>query len=165
MSGSTLQIGYASEDAELPADRLLRRIAGWWAIVYAAEAIVNAALQLALHKRWVAMPANSAWALGGRWGEIVMGVRTVMMCMLLIGGVLLLRRSGTGVLILRAALAGAIVLAILNFAVLEYPSMAISVSRSMPVLAASFALPVLQSVSAPVLLLLVTLPPLARRMV
>jgi hypothetical protein len=58
MSDLGLPIDHASQDAELPADRLLRRILAWSAIAYGADGVIQNALFIALAKKWVASPPN-----------------------------------------------------------------------------------------------------------
>src|SRR2546423_12413201 len=114
MSDTTPLIEYASEGQEHPTDRLLRRIIAWSAIMYGGKALLGAALQLALGKGWLASPSTMSWYLARGWMLVVNCADTLTMCALLIGGVMLLRRSRASVVVLRSSVACSIALTILQ---------------------------------------------------
>jgi hypothetical protein len=165
MTDAAPLIEYGSGAHEPPADRLLRRIVAWAAILYGGEALISAALHVALSGGWVASPSTMSWRLDGGWDLVVMGAHKVAMSALLIGGVLMLRRSRASVVVLRASVACAIVLAILGQALAMRGSPVYASYWSTPASAAMYAMQFLRSLWLPVLIVLLTLPPLARRMV
>jgi hypothetical protein len=158
-------IAYASDDLEQPADRLLRRIIGWSAIAYGGMALLGLALHVALARGWAATPSTMAWNIGGRWSVFQMVVGAMTDAALLLGGVLLLSRSRWSVLVLRASAGFAIALAAVGTGMAIRQSVVYASYWSTPATAATNALRFLAGLWLPVLILLLTLPPLARRMV
>jgi len=161
----TVPIAYASDDLEQPADRLLRRIIGWSGVAYGGMALLGSALHVALAKGWLATPRTMGWNLGGRWGLLQMVLGAVTNAALLCGGVLLLNRSRASVPVLRASAGFAIALAVVGTGMAIRESTTYASYWSTPATATFNALRFLGGLWLPVLILLLTLPPLARRMV
>jgi len=165
MQETALSIEYASEGLELPADRLLRRIVGWSAILYGAAAIIHAALYVALATKWAASPPFMAWSFRGASDIILLVLQTAIMSTLLFGGLLLLRRSQAGIVVVRTAVACAMALTILGEVTNIHATPTLASDWSTLAGAALMTLGVFDQLSVPALILLLTLPPLARRMV
>ena len=165
MSDTAPWIEYASQGLELPADQLLRRIVGWTAIMYGGEAVIGTALHVALARGWVASPSSMSWSLDGGWNIIVMHAQTLAMTALVTGGVLMLRRSPASVVVMRASIASSIVLAVLGLAMTLRASPVYASYLSTPATATVYTVQYLRGLWLPVLIVLLTLPPLARRMV
>jgi hypothetical protein len=165
MSHGAPLIEYAPPGLEAPADRLLRRIVAWSAIVYGAEALVVKTLHVALSRGWLASPSTMSWSLDGGWSRIMMAAQALTMLAMLIGGVLMLRRSRACLVILRAGVACSIVLAILSLAMAMRASPVYRSYWSTPAAAAVNAMDFMGNLWLPILIVLLTLPPLARRMV
>src|SRR5215207_293921 len=98
-------IGYAPPGMELSADRLLRRIVAWLAILIGGHALVLKALHVGLARGWLASPPNMSWSIDERWQVVQMVFSSLVMLAMLFGGVLLLRRSPVAILLLRASAA------------------------------------------------------------
>jgi len=160
-----MPIDYASDALEQPADRLLRRIIGWSGIAYGGKGLLGKALHVALAKGWVASPPNMSWSFDGRWDLIQMVGSTVTDAALLYGGILLLNRSRSSVIVLRASAGFAIALAVVGLAMAMRQNATYASYWSTPGTAMSNALHFLGGLWLPVLIVLITLPPLARRMV
>ena len=158
-------IAYASEAYEAPADRLLRHVVAWTALVLGGNALVTTALHAALAKGWVASPPNMSWSLGTGWGAVVLGANMLTNIGLAVGAVLLLRRSRASLAILRASVACSLVLSVLGLAMLIIGNPTYRSYWSTPAAAALYAIQFLGGVWDEVLIVLLTLPPLARRMV
>lgn len=164
MSDPGPPIAYASRAAELPADRLLRRILAWSAIFYGAQGIISNALLVALAKKWMASPRNIGWGFGRDTRDVILIVAdTLVMSALIIAGILILKRGRVGVIVLRAAVISAIVRAVLYHAISALTIAEVASCWSTPGAAAMQALGILYGLWIPVLLGLLTLPPLARR--
>jgi hypothetical protein len=103
-------IEYTSEALEQPADRLLRRIVAWTAIVCGGEVVIGTALHIALAKKWVASPSNMSWEFDGRGDALLTAAQTLAMCGLLFGGLLLLRRARASIVLMRGSVVCSIVL-------------------------------------------------------
>src|SRR3954453_6196295 len=114
MSNPAPLIDYALNDIELPADRLLRRIIGFAAIVYGGEALVGMALHIALAKRWAASPSGMAWDLEGGWHAIVIAADVLATCAMILAGVLLLKRARVSIPVLRASITCMLILTVLS---------------------------------------------------
>jgi hypothetical protein len=102
---ATIQIDYArDEGAEAPADRLLRKMLGWAAVVYGGVSLLQMALHIGLANGLLSRPANMSWSLSGGWGLLLPGAQVLCESAFLLGGALLLiRRSAVGVTALRVA--------------------------------------------------------------
>ncbi|HEV2295416.1 MAG TPA: hypothetical protein VGR35_16315 [Tepidisphaeraceae bacterium] len=160
-----MPIEYASDALEQPADRLLRHIVGWSGIAYGGKALLGSALHVALAKGWVATPPNMSWSFDGRWDLLQMVVAAMTNTALLCGGVLLLNRSRSSVIVLRASAGFTIALAVVGLAMAMRQNATYASYWSTPATATSNALGFLGGLWLPVLIVLLTLPPLARRMV
>lgn len=165
MSNAAPPINYALSDLEQPADRLLRRIIAWVAIACGGVAICSSALHVALSKGWLASPTSMSWDLRGGWDLVLMAAQTLTRCALVVGGVLMLNRSRASVVLLRAAAGCSIGLGALGLAMIARASPVYASYWSTPAAAAVNAMQFLNGLWAPVLILLLTLPPLARRTV
>ena len=164
MPDDTSPIQYASPGlAELPADRLLRRIVAWTAIAYGANALARTALHVVLAKGWAAAPPNMSWSLEGGWNTAVFLVQSAAMAALVAGGVLALRRSRACVAVLRGSVACWVLLSVVGLAMLVRTNPTYASYWSTPAAAAVNAAHFLEGLCLPVLILLLTLP-LARRM-
>lgn len=158
-------IPYASiSTRDYPSDRLLRRIVGWLAIVCGGKTVVLNALYLALSKGWVAQPPSMSWGLGGPGRAAIIAGETIAMCAMLLGGLMFLRRAAGAAALLRCAAAAMVALALLNQGVVLYTDPDYAGYWSEPATAAVEALVGLNALLLPVVILLLTLPPLARRM-
>jgi len=158
-------IPYASTSTgDHPSDRFLRRIVGWLAIVCGARTVLLNALYVALSNGWVAQPPSMAWGLGGWWRAAIMAGETVAMCALLLGGTMLLRRLAGAVALLRCAAVALATLSLLGQAGLLHFDPDYAGYWTEPATAAVEALVVLNGFWLPVVIVLLTLPPLARRM-
>jgi hypothetical protein len=149
---------------DLPTDRFLRRIVGWAAIVYSAKSLITSALDVALAKKWLASPSSMAWELDGGWTAVVRGADTLATCVLLLGGVLLLRRSRAGVVLIRAGIACLAALSALSLAMQLYTNSTYASYWSTFGAAAMETSSWLSGFWPEAMLILLTLPPLARRM-
>ena len=165
MSHAAPSIEYASTAHDTPPDRLLRRIVAWTAIVYGGEALVARALHIALAKGWLSHPSSMSWDLAGGWILVSNSVSTLTMCALLVAGLLLLRRSALSIPILRAGVAASIVVHIVGLALVMRANPIFASYWSTPGTFAVYSLQELRNTLVPILLVLLTLPPLARRMV
>ena len=154
-------IEYATDNLEQPADRLLRRIVAGSAIAYGGLAVAGTALNLALAAGLVAGPPDMVWDPGSGWHQGVAAAQTVAMAASVVGGVLMLGGGRSGVLVVRAAVTCSIVLLVLSRTadMLATPEL-----WSTPAGAAAYATHYLRGFFVPVLIVLLTLPPLARRM-
>jgi hypothetical protein len=150
---------------DAPADRLLRRIVAGAAIADGAEALVRKAVVVGLAKGWLASPRTMSWDSSTGWVRVVTDADSLVMCAMVIGGILLLRRSRWSVVLLRAAVFVQIVLAAVS---------QILAMRAEPTYASYFSTPgawvvetlgLLKGLWVPALIALLTLPPLARRMI
>ena len=97
MTESTPTIAYASEPYHTPADRLLRQVVAWLAMINGGLAIITTGLHMALANDWVDSPQNMSWELEGGWSTVVMAAHGLTNIGLLIGGILLLRRQRASV--------------------------------------------------------------------
>ena len=158
-------IDYAMDHAESPADRLLRRIVAWTAIVTAAESVISTALLVALSRNWLASPPNMSWSMGGPWEQAATAAGMLAMCGLILGGVLLLGRSRASILLIRGGVALSIVITLVEIALNLYSSPTYTSYWSKPGSAAMEAMHYFHGLFLALLMLLLTLPPLARRMV
>jgi hypothetical protein len=165
MSDTVSPIEYAPQGLELPSDGLLRHIIAWAAIVYGGDAVIGAALHVALAKGWAASPPSMSWSLDGEWDAPLMAAQTLAMSALLIGGVLMLRRSRACFVVLRASIGCSICLTVLNLVLVLRDNPVYASYWSTPAAAAVNALQFWRGLWLPVLLVLLTLPPFARRMV
>lgn len=157
-------IAYALPGCAQPADRLLRRIVAWTAILWAADSLAGTALQVALSRGWVASPPNMSWSGAEGWSLVVRLANDLAACAMLVGGVLLLWRSRVGIVLLRGSAVGTMVLSILSLAVLLRTVPTFASYWSTPAAAAMEVQPTLTYVFVPALVALLTMPPLARRM-
>jgi hypothetical protein len=165
MSNPAPSIPYASTaHVDTPADRLLRRIVAGTAILYGGEALVGRALHIALGKGWLSYPSTMFWSVEGGWLLVSNSASSVIMCALLVAGVLLLRRSPPSIPLLRAAVAAEIVVHFVGLALVMRSEPVFASYWSAPGTFAVYSLQELRSLLVPVLLVLLTLPPLARRM-
>ena len=158
-------LAYAPPGLDQPADRLLRRIVGWLAILFGGESLVGSALHYALAKGWLSHPANMSWSIDDSWQLALMAVSTGVKLTMFLGGVLLLRQSRTSILLLRAGAACTIGLSLLGLALLLRTNPTYASYWSTPATAAIYTMQSFQSLWLPLLVGLLTLPPLARRMV
>jgi carbon starvation protein CstA len=106
-----------------------------------------------------------SWSIDARWTVVGMAAQALAMLALLTAGVLLLRRSRSSIILLRASVACSIALSTLSLAMSLYDNSIYASYWSTPATAAVNALQFLSGFWLPVLLVLLTLPPLARRMV
>jgi hypothetical protein len=167
MSDTAEPIEYASRASttDLPADRLLRRAVGWTAVLYGGQAVLATALHIALARRWLRTPPNMSWDVPTGWTMIASRAQTLAMAGILVAGVLLLRRAPLAVHVLRGCVAGSIVLSIVNLGLALANNPIYASYWSTP---GSFAIEALYNLGGlwlPLLLILITLPSLARRMV
>jgi hypothetical protein len=162
MSNSPTLIDSAPDALEQPADRLLRGIVAWSAIAYGGLAVAGAALYVALAAGWAAAPAVPNWGLDRGWQASLVAAHVLADVLLLAGGVLLRRRSRAGVHALRAGAVGSAGVRILAFAL---HSQAYWALWPTPAVVAMFILQTVPELLPPVVIGLLTLPPLARRMV
>lgn len=158
-------IEYGTNDLESPADRLLRRVVAWTAVAEGAQSLLTSAVHVALAKKWLASPSTMGWDLSGGWSAVIMAATAAAMGTLLAGGLLLLRRSPWSLPLLRGGAAASILLSVAGLARAVYT---IPVYRSYWSTPGTFTMEAAQfarGLWVPALLLLLTLPPLARRMV
>jgi hypothetical protein len=164
MSQTARMIEYAPDGLVLPADRLLRRIVALMAMLYGGSALAGAGLHIALARGWAASPRNMSWTLSGGFGGALFIARIIMMGAWVVAGLLLLRGARAGVILMRLSAAATVVM----LAAAEWFTLAtIPDTRSYwstPAAAAENALQYLNNLYVPALLVLLTLPPLVRRM-
>src|SRR5947208_581845 len=110
MTDSAPLIQYASEPLEQPAERLLRHIVAWTAIVEGGTSVLATALRVALANKWLATPNTMAWGFDAQWEIALTAAEALTMCALLVGGVMLLTRTCVAIPILRLSVACSIVL-------------------------------------------------------
>jgi hypothetical protein len=165
MTEPATTIAYASEAYEASADRLLRHVVAWTALVLGGNALITTGLHVALAKEWVASRPNMSWSLGTGWGAVVLGANMLTNIGLVAGAVLLLRRSRASLAILRASVACSLVLTALGLAMLIIEDPTYRSYWKTPATAALYAIQFLGGVWDEALIALLTLPPLARRMV
>jgi hypothetical protein len=103
MTVAAIQIDYSHEAGEMSADRLLRRIVGWSAVIYGGVGVLQLALHIALARGWVSRPPYMSWSLSAGWGILLLAAHTLTECAYLLAGALLLRRSPVGIPVLRWA--------------------------------------------------------------
>lgn len=160
-----MTIEYASEVLEQPADRLLRRIVGWMAIAYAALSLIATALRVALIKGWVAGPQNTTWMFEGSWQVGLTAAEAALNAVYLYGGVRLLNRWRWSIIILRASAFSSVALAVVSAVLFSQFNTFYASYWSTPGSAAMHAAEFLSGLWLPAIIVLLTLPPLARRMV
>jgi hypothetical protein len=165
MSHAAPLIAYGTEDLDTPTDRLLRRIVGWTAIVSSAKSLLTTALLVALAKKWLASPSSMVWDLDGGWNAVVRAADTAASCALLLGGLLLLRRSWAGILLIRAGVASLVALSAVSLTMLLYTNPTYASYWSTFGAAAIETSSWVSGLWPDAMLILLTLPPLARRMV
>lgn len=157
-------IGYAPPGLDQPADRLLRRIVGGLAIVWGGQALLTTALTVGLSRGWLATPPSMSWAIDEQWQMVFMAAGALVSLATLLGGVLLLRRSPAGILILRVTAASSGVLVVVGMAMHLSTNTILAGYWSTPGSAAFNALQLFDNLWLPALMVFLTLPPLARRM-
>ena len=158
-------IAYASEAYDTPADRLLRHVVAWTALVDGGKALVTTGLHVALAKGWLASPPSMGWGLQGGWGAVMLIAPMLTNVGLLIGGMLLLRRSRTSLVFLRVSVGCSLVLTAVSLAVTMIENPVYRSYWSTPGTAAMNGIQFLGGLWVEILIVLLTLPPLARRMV
>ncbi|MDQ3440388.1 MAG: hypothetical protein M3478_08585 [Planctomycetota bacterium] len=158
-------IAYASEAFDTPADRLLRHVVAWTALILGGNAVVTTGLHVALAKGWAASPPSMSWSLESGWGAVVLGAHMLTNVGLVVGAVLLLRRSRMSLAFLRASVGCSLVLTALGLAMLIIENPTYRSYWSTPATAALYGIQFLGGVWDEALIVLLTLPPLARRMV
>lgn len=161
----SIALSYASEVLDPSADRLLRRIVAWMAIVEGGAAVVSNVIHVGLAMGWLPSPANMSWEISWGWSTAMMAAIALTSVATLVGGLLLLRRVRASIVLLRAAGIAAIALSVANTVIimLTFPGYAGLWSTFGS--AAYQTLAALRGFAPPTLLVLLTLPPLARRMV
>lgn len=157
-------IAYEVERADPPADRLLRLVVGWAAIADGGKALLNGVLHVALSRGWAQSPSSMSWDLDGTWSAVMMAAQAITSGAQLISGVMMLRGLRSSVLLLRLSLAGSMALAIVSLALLLHRSPTYASYWSTPATAAVYTLNFVGGLWLPILLLCLTLRPLARRM-
>lgn len=165
MPDTAPMMDYASDSVEQPAEGLLRRIVAWSAILYGGESVGVTLLQVALATRWLDTPANMSWSIEGGWSRLLFTAQALAMAGFLAGGLLLLKRLPASILVLRISAGSLVVVTLGGIAatLVDYPPFASNWST--PGAAVMMALQVLHALWMPALFILLTLPPLARRMV
>ena len=157
-------IAYAPPGSDQPADRLLRRIVAWAAIWWGGDSLLGTALHVALAKGWVASPPTMSWTRSGGFPMVVNACEDLAASAILVGGVLLLWRSRAALPLLRVGAASAVVLIVLAVGLLLRREPIYASYWSTPAAAVMEARPTVAAGSVPVAIILLTLPPLARRM-
>ena len=153
-------IEYAAEGGAPGGDRLLRHVVAWSAIVYGGAAVVRFALHAALVMGWVASPPNTSYGFGDGWGRAGSTAHVLGAAVVMVGGAMLLGRLRKSAVAIRTGAACLIVALVLNaVTVLMSPYF-----RLTPATAAEHALHLVIIIWLPLVLVLLTLPPLARRM-
>jgi hypothetical protein len=165
MSNPTALIDYATDGLDHPADRLFRRIVAWFAIVNDSAALISTALHVALANGWAASPSSMAWEFDSGWNVALTGAQTLFNSIMVLAGVLLLKRSRSSVALLRVTAGCSIVLSILGLAVAMLDSPIYASYWSTPAAGGVNAMQFARGVMPDILLIFLTLPPLARRMV
>jgi hypothetical protein len=157
-------IAYAFDSLELPADRMLRHVVGWAAIVQAGQVIIRTALIVALATGSAATPEHMSWELGTASDQTLVAAYTLAMCALLMGGVLMLRRSRTSVFVIRLSIVCAVLMdvAILSMNLRESNY---AMRWSTPAAAAMNTIDALEPHLPLFMIGLLTLPPLMKRAV
>jgi hypothetical protein len=164
MTAAAIQIDYAGETEESPADRLLRRIVGWAAVVYGGAGVLRLAIHIALARGWVSRPPNMSWSLSAGWGALLVAAQTLTDCGFLLAGALLLRRSFVGVPVLRgaAAVSAVMMFAHVVYAMFEFQNYASYWSK--PASAAVQALDLVTGLWVPLLIAALTFRPPGKRL-
>ena len=93
-----------------------------------------------------------------------MAATTLAMCALLVGGVLILLRARAGVGMLRLAAIGSIVLAFVSLGLVLHEEPIYASYWSKPATCAIYAMQYVEGQAVEILIVLLTLPPLVRRM-
>ncbi len=159
-------IEYAPDGLDAREVRLLRAIVAVTAIVYGGNALLAQGIHLALTRGWVASLSSTRWIIEGGATTVVWAADGLNMLLMLIGGVLLWRRMRSSILILRISIACTVVLLVAGIVVEMIANPTYASFWSTPASAAYNALQYpLSYMLVPILLALLTLPPLARRMV
>ncbi len=129
--------------------------------------LLQSACHVFLAMGWAASPPSTSWSLSSGWLLVLWCVSNLAHFALLTGGVMLLGLLPVGILIIRISTSTIVLLTLSSIAVystLVNPTGSYW-SWSNPMAAVSFVLQHLDAVCMPVLLFLLTLPPLARRMI
>ena len=127
--------------------------------------VIHTAVLVGLSQKWLASPRTMMWGFAGTWDVMLTAVQTLAMCVIVLGGVLLAGRSRASITLVRGGAALSILVAVMD-QVLSVRSSSVGMSYwSTPATFTWQALKFLAGLWCPALLLLLTLPPLARRMV
>src|SRR5207248_3315554 len=137
----------------------------WTAIVEGGTSVLATALRVALANKWLATPNTMAWGFDAQWEIALTAAEALTMCALLVGGVMLLTRTRVAIPILRLSVACSIVLMFVGTVMALHSSTTYASYWSKPATAAVEALQVVKGEWPELLIGLLTLPPLARRMV
>ena len=158
-------IGYASAASDSPSDRLLRRIVACAAILDGGAAIVAEIVHVALAKGWLASPKYMSWAFEGIYGVVNLVISVLLSGTLLLGGVLLLRRNHASIAVLRCSMIASLAFGVFSFGFMLYQDRTWANYWSTFGAAAVQGIGMLRSFWLPTIIGLLTLPPLARRLV
>jgi hypothetical protein len=160
-----IALGYAAEYVDPVADRLLRQIVAWMAIIEGGAAIVGNVVHVGLALNLLSSPPNMSWEIDRSWNTIMMAATALTSIATLIGGLMLLRRIRASIVLLRVAGISTIACGFAS---------TVLIMITIPGYAAywsTFGAATVQSLDAfrglwtPAMLVLLTLPPLAKRMV
>jgi hypothetical protein len=147
-----------------PADPVLRRAIGGAVIAYSGVGLVCTALHVALARKWAASPPYVSWDLGGTWPRTVMAAEVLATALVLAGGAIMLRGFRTGIPLLRWGAVASVVSSLVStgMALGNEPSY-----RSLwttPAAATFQALELFQGMWPLLLIVVLTLPPVSRRL-
>lgn len=159
-------VDYAADCPPGASDRLLRRIVGWVAIVYGGLSLMRSVSHFALVVGWAARAQFPRWApLDTLEKWVFVAVDATIMAALLLGGVMLLRRMPTSIILLRVAAVCSIAFNFTYAAIFVMTYEGWMAFLSTPVAALFDKLPLIAPGWVPVILLVLTLPSLAKRIV
>jgi hypothetical protein len=165
MSLNAPPIDYARDPLEQPADRLLRRIIGVLAIAHGAMGLTTNALHVLLARGWTTSPTTMSWSIDSTWQAGIMVATALVMIALLSGGVMVMRGSAAGFSMLRIGATAEILISGIGLALVLGNNSIYRSYWSTPATGVIYAIQFVEGEWVPLLMLALTLPPLARRMV
>lgn len=165
MRDTPVLVDYATDGLEAASDRLLRRVVGWLAIVYGGLMLGNSVMTMTLAMKWAASPSSISWRLGDSWSVISTILHAAALAMLTFGGALLVLRVHASIIWLRLATVSSLVLLFANIARSIHTNTIPISFWSTPVAYITYSYHYITALWVPGMVLALTLPPLARRMV
>lgn len=158
-------VQYAVAELEQPADRLLRRIIAGTAIASSGMSISSTVVHFGLANGWLASPRNMSWAHGDAAAIAFSMLGLALAVGLLIGGFLLLKRRPAAIVLLRVCAIASLLTIPAGLATTLLGNPDYAEYWSTPGSAFLQALQYFHGAWIPILIGLLTLPPIAQRLV